>query len=337
MPGKLRIALFVVLIAVLAGVLARWRSGHADQRTETQLYGNVDLRQVDLPFNDSERVAEVLVQEGDRVQRDQVLARLDTSRIDPQVARAEAELAAQQQAVDRLHHGSRPQEIDQARASVAAAEADALNARAQYQRLRSLADSTSGRALSQQDLDAAHAASDAAQARLVVSQKALALQLAGPRAEDIAQAEAQLRAQSAALALLRQQRQDAELRAPLNAIVRSRIVEPGEISSPQKAAFTLAIIDPKWVRAYVPETDRGRVHEGMKASVTVDAFAGQSFPGWVGFISPTAEFTPKPVETPDLRTSLVYEVRVFVKDPDNRLGLGSPATVHLPLDGAAAR
>jgi HlyD family secretion protein len=164
-----------------------------------------------------------------------------------------------------------------------------------------------------------------------VNHKALALQLAGPRVEDIAQAEAQLRADQAQLALLRQQLKDADLLAPLNAVVRSRIIEPGEIASPQKSAFTLAITNPKWVRAYVAETDLGAVHEGLRAEVTVDGFANRSFPGWIGFISPVAEFTPKAVETTELRSSLVYQIRVFVQDPADALRLGMPATVHVPL------
>ncbi len=126
-------------------------------------------------------------------------------------------------------------------------------------------------------MDAAKAALDTAEARLAVNQKALALELAGPRKEDVAQGEAQLRADQAQLALLQQQLKDADLLAPLDAVVRSRIVEPGEISSPQKSAFTLAIVDPKWVRAYVAEPDLGSVHEGMRAAVTVDAFTGPQF------------------------------------------------------------
>ena len=164
-----------------------------------------------------------------------------------------------------------------------------------------------------------------------MSQKSLELELAGPRKEDIAQAEAQLRAEEAQLALLRQQWKDAELLSPLDAVVRSRIVEPGEMASPQKAAFTLAITDPKWVRAYVSEIDLGALREGFKATITADAFPARSFPGWIGFISSVAEFTPKSVETTELRSSLVYQVRVFVQDPANELRLGMPATVHLPL------
>jgi HlyD family secretion protein len=331
MRQRLRVVLILAALVAVGAALWWWLAGHGAARQELALYGNIDLRQIDLPFNGSERVAEVLAQEGDHVKQGQVLARLDTSRLSPAVARAQADLEAQQQMVNRLHSGNRPAEIDQARANTAAARADAVNAHAQLERLRTLSQNTAGRALSRQDLDSAQAAADAAEAKLNASEKALALELAGPRREDVAQGEAQLQSQQAALAMLQQQLQDAELRAPVDAVVRSRVVEPGEISSPQKTAFTLAIVDPKWVRAYISESDLGAVHEGLRATVSVDAFPNHRFEGWVGFISPTAEFTPKAVETRELRSSLVYEVRVFVKDPQDQLRLGSPATVHLPL------
>ncbi|MGA2187322.1 MAG: efflux RND transporter periplasmic adaptor subunit [Steroidobacteraceae bacterium] len=335
MPKIARFGVLLLGVFVIGG-LWWWWQGRPQRAPELRLYGNVDLRQVELPFNGSERIAAVLVQEGDHVARGQLLAQLETSRLAPQVAKAEADVAEQQQVVDRLHNGNRPEEVAQARANLDAAAADKQNARAQYARLRSLSDTSAGRAVSRQDMDSAKAALDSAAARLAVNRKALALEIAGARAEDVAQGEAQLRADQAQLALLRQELKDADLLAPLDAVVRSRIVEPGEIASPQKAAFTLAIVDPKWVRAYVTETDLGSVHEGMAASVTVDAFKHRNFSGWVGFISPVAEFTPKSVETADLRSSLVYEIRVFVKDPGDELRLGMPATVHLALkrDGA---
>jgi HlyD family secretion protein len=227
-----------------------------------------------------------------------------------------------------MHAGSRPEEIAQARANVLSARADTDNARQQYDRLLELARSSSGRAVSRQDLDSARAALEVAEARLAVNRKALDLQIAGPRKEDIAQAEAQLKADEAQLALLRRQLADTELHAPIDGVVRSRLVEPGEIVSPQKPAFTLAIIDPKWVRAYITELDLPKVREGIAASVTTDGLPSP-FEGWVGFISPMAEFTPKTVQTEELRSSLVYEIRVFVKDPTDKLRLGMPATVHL--------
>ena len=105
------------------------------------------------------------------------------------------------------------------------------------------------------------------------------------------------------------------------------------MASPQRAVFALAITDPKWVRVYVSETDLGKVRHGMPAQIAVDSFPERRFEGWVGFISPVAEFTPKSVHTQELRTSLVYEVRVFVKDLDDNLRLGMPATAYLQIDG----
>jgi HlyD family secretion protein len=326
-----RRAVILALLVVAAGTggAAWWFTHRAASTTELMLNGNVDLRQVSLAFNGSDRIAAVLVQEGDRVSKSQLLARLDTSRLAPQVAQAEAQVAAQRAVVDRLHHGSRPEEIAQAQASLESAKADALNARKQYERKKALYEKNAG---SQQDADSAKAAADVADARVEVNQKALDLAVAGPRSEDIAQAEAQLRGNEAQVAFLRQQLADAELRAPADGIVRSRLLEPGEMATPMRPVFSLAIIDPKWVRTYVTEPDLGKVRTGMQAFVSVDSFPGRRFEGWIGFVSPVAEFTPKSVETTELRTSLVYEVRVFVKDPDNNLPLGMPATVHMPFD-----
>jgi HlyD family secretion protein len=154
------------------------------------------------------------------------------------------------------------------------------------------------------------------------------LAIAGPRKEDIDEAEAQLRATQAQLAFLRQQLADAELLAPTKAVVRTRLMEPGEMASPQRPVLSLAIIDPKWVRAYVSEPNLGQVRPGMTAAVKVDSFPDRRFDAWIGFVSPVAEFTPKTVQTEELRTSLVYEVRAFIKDPDDVLRLGMPATVY---------
>jgi HlyD family secretion protein len=325
---KKRIIPFGILVLAAVGI-GWWLAHRHDSSHDIVLYGNMDLREVDLAFNDSQRVIEVLVQEGDRVRKGQVLALLDTGRLTPQLEQAEAQAGAQAAIVQRLHHGSRPQEVAQARANLALAQADARQARDNYLRVREVFQSSSGRAVSRQDLDNAKAQWDVSEARVAVNRKALELAVIGPRKEDIAQAEAMLEADEANVALLKQELADATLRAPLDAVVRSRIAEPGDMASPQKTAFTLAITDPKWVRAYVSESDLGLVRPGMGASVQVDSFPNRRFDGWVGFVSPVAEFTPKTVETPDLRSSLVYEVRVFVKDPDDTLRLGMPATVYL--------
>ncbi|MGD0540671.1 MAG: HlyD family efflux transporter periplasmic adaptor subunit [Tepidisphaeraceae bacterium] len=323
--------LVLAIVIGAAGWLAWWLFPRDKSADQLDLHGNVDLRQVNLPFNDTERIAAVLVQEGDRVQKGQVLAWLDTSRLEPQMAQMEGQAAAQRAVVERFHNGSRPEEIAQARANLQSAVADAANARQQDQRLVNAGQSSSGRDVSQTDLDNAKAAMDVADAKVAVNQKAMELEVIGPRKEDVAQAEAQLQDDDAQVALMRQKLADAQLLAPCDAVVRSRLMEPGEMASPQTPVFSLAITDPKWIRAYVDEADLGNVHPGMAATVTTDSFPDRPLDGWVGFISPIAEFTPKDVQTEELRTSLVYEIRVFVKDPGDELRLGMPATVHLSL------
>ena len=331
MRRRVWIGALVVVISLIAGA-AWWLTRPESAPGELIAYGNVDLRQVQLSFNNSERIAAVLVQEGDRVRKGQLVAKLDTRRLEPQVAQAEAQAAAQRQVVQRLRAGSRPEEIAQARANVESAKADAVNARQQYERIKSAAEMSAGRAVRQQDVDSAKAALQVANAKLAVNERALELAVIGPRKEDIAEAEARLRANEAQLALLRQQLVDAELLAPMDGVIRTLVLEPGDMASPQKPVFSLAITDPKWVRAYVSEPELGKIHEGMTATVSVDSFPNRRLEGWVGFISPVAEFTPKAVQTQELRPSLVYEIRVFVKDPSDELRLGMPATVHLNTD-----
>ena len=330
---KRMVVIGVAIVAVLAiAGWFWWSARHDDNGKELKLYGNVDLRQVDVAFNNSERIAAVLVQEGERVRKGQILARLDTSRLEPQLAQVQAQAVAQRAVVQRLRNGSRPEEIAQARANVEAARAEVVNARLQHERLQSAAEISAGRAVRQQDVDNAKSALRVAEAKLIVNQRALELAVAGPRKEEIAEAEARLRANEAEAALLRQRLADSQLLAPVDGVVRTRVMEVGEMASPQRAAFALAVTDPKWVRVYVAEPDLGKVQHGMTAGVSVDSFPDRRFDGWVGFISPVAEFTPKSVQTEELRTSLVYEVRVFVKDPEDRLRLGMPATVYLPLE-----
>lgn len=151
------------------------------------------------------------------------------------------------------------------------------------------------------------------------------------RAEDIAAAEAQLKASEAQLAQLRHQIDLGRLRAPTDAVVRSRLREPGDMVTSQVPVFTLALTKPKWVRVYVGEPDLGKIKPGMAAQVFTDSHPDRPIAGKVGYISSVAEFTPKSVQTEELRTSLVYEVRVVVEDPGNVLRLGQPATVRLTV------
>jgi HlyD family secretion protein len=326
-----RIGFVALLFAmtVTAVGLVWWWACHRRADRELALYGSVEFRQVALAFNSSERITAIRVEEGDRVKRGQILALLDTSRIDPQVAQAEAQVAALSHVVEKLHNGARPEEIAQVRANVDSAEAEASRASQQYERVKTLSTRSEGRAVSQQDLENASAVLAVSKAKYLAARKLLDLVVAGPRPEEIAEAAARLRVGEAQLAFLRQQMKETQLISPVDGVVRTRIMEPGEIAFPQKPVLSLAAANPKWVRAYASESDLGKVKPGAPVSVTIDSFPGRQFDGWIGFVSPVAEFTPKTVQTEDLRTSLVYEVRVFVGDPGDELRLGMPATVRL--------
>lgn len=323
-------ALFLAAV-VVAAVLIGWavmQHRHRADDGRLVLQGNVDIRQVSLAFDGSGRVAEMRVEEGDRVKAGQVLAVLDTRTLALQAAQVQAQVDAQQQVLLRLRSGSRPEEVDQARNRARAAQADATQAGLDLKRLQTLSTNTGGRAVSGQDLDRARSTLQVAQARLAEQREALRLLELGPRAEDIAGAEAQLKAVQAQLAVLAHQVSLGELRAPTDAVVRSRLMEPGDMATPQRAVFALALTQPKWVRAYVSEPDLGRVRPGLAARVTTDGASAAAINGRVGYIASVAEFTPKAVQTDELRTSLVYEVRVVVEDPGDVLRLGQPATVE---------
>lgn len=318
-----------VVAALLIGGALWWQHQRQAPSDTLVLHGNVDIRQVSLAFDGSGRVAELHAQEGDRVQAGAVLAVLDTRTLALQADQAQAQVEAQQQNLLRLRHGARPEELAQARSRLAAAQADAHRADQDLARLQGIAADTQGRGVSAQDLDRARSAAQVARARVDEQRDALRLTEQGPRKEDVAGAEAQLKASQAQLALLRHQIELGQLKAPADAVVRSRLLEPGDMATPQRPVYALALLGPKWVRVYVGEPDLGRVKPGMGASVRTDSAPGQPLHGQVGYISPVAEFTPKSVQTEELRTSLVYEVRVLVDDKADALRMGQPATVRL--------
>ncbi|WP_313642253.1 biotin/lipoyl-binding protein [Stenotrophomonas sp.] len=327
---KKPVILVVAVAAVLAALLLWWWAGRrqADDAA-LRLQGNVDIRQVSLAFDGSGRVEAVNVEEGDNVAPGQVLAVLDTQTLQLQAAQAKAQIESQRQNVARLRNGARPQEVVQARSQLAAAEADAARASQDLQRLQGVAAATNGRGVSAQELDRARSAAKVAQANAQLQGQALAMVEQGPRKEDIAAAQAQLEGAQAQLALLQHQVAQGTLKAPVAAVVRSRLVEVGDMAGPQRPAFTLALTQPKWVRVFVSETELGRVRAGQVAAVSSDSHPDTVINGKVGFISSVAEFTPKTVQTEELRTSLVYEVRVVVDDPRDQLRLGQPVSVRL--------
>jgi HlyD family secretion protein len=328
---KKRLFPLVVLVLLTAGV-GFWyvhRIEHRNEAKKIVLYGNVDIRQIQLAFHAIGRIQKLAVQEGDYVKSGDLVAEIDPVRYEASVARASAEVAVQNQALARLLAGTRPEEIREAQARVKAAEAKREDAKVVYERTKRL---FRDRTVPKQNLDDAGAAFESARADLDAARQALALAVKGPREEDIAAARAQVKASEAALRLAERELADTKLYAPTPGVIQDRILEPGDMAFPETPVFTLALINPVWVRAYVSEPDLGKIAPGMKAHVTTDSFPAKIYRGWIGFISPTAEFTPKEVQTTEVRTKLVYRIRVYACNPNSELRLGMPVTVTIPRD-----
>lgn len=318
---------FILVVIVVIAVYFFWSGKNSDQDKLT-LYGNIDQREVELAFLIQERIVRLHVEEGDHVKAGQLMAEVDQKRFELAVAQQEAELEVMRQQLAELEHGSRPEEIRRSRAELDVAEATAHDAELSYQRVKSLVEK---KLTSKQDADDARAALDAARANVKAARESLNLVEQGPRQENIAAAQARVIAAEAALAYKQKDLVNTRLYAPENGVVQARILEPGDIAGPQKPVFTLAITDPLWVRAYVSEPNLGKLDAGMQAEVFTDSFPDKVYQGHIGYISTTAEFTPKSVQTTDLRSSLVYQVRILVKDPASELRLGMPVTVVIPL------
>jgi HlyD family secretion protein len=315
----------LILLAVLAGVAVLLVRRLSSEPSPGTLYGNVEIRQVDLSFNAEGAVMTMPKREGDHVQAGEVIADLDPATYQSAADLAEARRDATKAQLDELLAGTRQEDIDQAKANLVSARASLANADATFARQQDLA---ARNVSSQQQLDDARMALDGARGKVAQTAAALTEAVNGPRPEDIAAGRANLRAAEATLALSRTQLARTKLIAPSNGTVMTRVIEPGTVVLPATAVYSMAIDDEVWVRAFAPEPLLARVAPGTAVTLTTDG--GHAYHGSIGYVSPQAEFTPKTVETPELRTQLVYRLRIRVTDPDAGVRQGMPMTIQLP-------
>jgi HlyD family secretion protein len=330
--NKTRIISMLALL-LLAGIAFAYywntqRASPEDRPAGLALFGNIDLRVANLAFETTGRISSMLVSEGARVEPGQLLAVLDDRQ--PALARdaARAQVEGQRAELAKLIAGPRKEEIEKLRADLEAAETEARNAARHAARSADLA---KRELASPQEYDDARTAAEAAHARAGAARAALDLALAGSREEDIAAAKARLAALESQLALAEVQLGYTRLHVPSQGVIQSRILEPGDMAAPDRPVFSLALTEPVWARVYLSEPDLGRVKQGQPATVQTDSFPDKTYRGWVGYIAPSAEFTPKTVQTTELREDLVYQARVFVCNPEGELRLGMPVTVRVDL------
>ncbi|MEO7098111.1 MAG: secretion protein HlyD [Luteolibacter sp.] len=316
--------LALVLLAVAIVVGWQFRGKFRKSQDKLTLYGNVDIRGVDLGFRVGGRLLEVLKDEGDTVKTGELLARIDRLPYEIEFARAQADLAAATADQQLKQNGYRTEDIEQAKASLEESHASQKNAEGVLARLASVVDHGGA---SRQDMETAASMLDQVKQRVKAAEEKLKQLQAGFRPEEIAAAVAHVAQAKAAADAAALRLADTELRAPSDGIVLTRALEPGAIVQAGSTAISLSLEKPVWIRAYVHEPELGRVPPGAKVLLTIDGRPDRPFHGKVGFVSPRAEFTPKSVETEQLRTALVYRLRIIVEDSDGSLRQGMPVTV----------
>lgn len=317
-------AALLVAAGLALGACGRGPAGRAG---DLLLSGNIEVTDAQLGFKLPGRVAIRPVSEGERVQAGQLIARLDDTEQQQQVALRRAELAAAAAGLAELEAGSRPQEIAAAAATLRSAEAERERVRLDFNRAKELRDKE---VIADREFEATQAQLKVAEAHAAEAAERLKLVREGPRAETITQARARAEQARAAVALAETQLDNTRLLSPLTGVVLSHNIEPGEFVAAGTPVVTVADTAHVWVRAYLDQPDLGRVRHGQKVVVRTDSFPGRDFEGTVGFIASEAEFTPKTVQTPRERVKLVFRLKVDVANPQDELKPGMPADVVIP-------
>ena len=388
---KKRILIVLAVLVLATAAVAGWRALHREPENVLKLSGNIELNEVEIAFKVPGRMIERTVSEGDKVTKGQVIARLDPDQLLRQKEREQATLAAaeaflaqartaaawQKQTIEadlsarqadvstnqarlrELKNGSRPEEIQQAKAAVEAAEAEFVRARRDWERAQQLYKNDD---ISAAQYDQFRTRFETADATLKQAKERAALVVAGPRTEQVeAQAaqlerayagvrtaeanrlevrrreqeilarQAEIERARAQIALIDSQLADLTAASPVSGTVLVDAAEPGEVIAAGTSIVTVGDLQRPWFRGYVGERDLGKVKLGSRVEVTSDSYRGKVYPGTITFISSEAEFTPKQIQTEDERVKLVYRIKVEVENPNGELKSNMPVEGRIVL------
>jgi HlyD family secretion protein len=383
----------IVILVILAatGVYFFLNNGEEDSGNLIKVSGNIELTEVGIAFKASGRLIARAVDEGDAVKKGTIVARLDRDQLTAQkdretaslqfavaqLAQAETALDWQKQSLEadleqrradlaaadarliELRNGSRPEEIKEAEAAVAAAQAEYARAGNDWTRAQTLYKNGD---ISTANYDQYRSQWERSEAALKQAKERQALVLAGPRREQIEAAAAQVERARASiktaeanrleirrreqelplrradidrakanLALIETQLADTEVSSPIDGVVLVKAAEPGEIISAGMPVMTIGDLDHPWLRAYIRQTDMGKVKLGDRVKITTDSYPDKIYEGRVSFIASEAEFTPKQIQTQEERVKLVYRIKIDVENPEHELKSNMPADAVIEL------
>jgi HlyD family secretion protein len=292
------------------------------------LSGNIEAHESLVGFKVQGRIVELPLEEGQQVAQGALLARLDDADYKQRVSIDEATVRVRDSSLALTLAGTRHQEVKAAQQTMIDAEADLNQKKIDNERAAKLFAKDE---VSAQDRDLAATALKRAEAIFNAAQQRYNEAVEGSRKEDIAIARANLNQAGADLGLSRVNLGYTLLRAPFAGVITVRQAELGEVMSPGSPVVTLSDLDHIWLRAYVAETDLGRIHWGQDATITTDTYPGKQYNGRISFISSDAEFTPKSVQTYKERVTLVYRIKIDIDNPNHELKPGMPADARIDL------
>ncbi|WP_272676913.1 secretion protein HlyD [Providencia huaxiensis] len=325
MSNKNRSVVVFIILILIGAAIGGYYYYQSQQDKILTLYGNVDVRTVNLGFRVPGKLASLSVDEGAKIIAGQQLGQLDDAPYINALNKAKGVRDSAKAQLALKESGYRTQEIAQVEAELAKKQAAWQYADNFYKRQQGLAAS---RVISANDLDSAKNNRNQAFAALQAAQDKLNQYQSGFRQEEIAAARGEWLQAEAAVAQAELDLQDTILTAPSSGTILTRAIEPGTIISAGNTVFSVTLTNPVWVRAYVSEPHLGDAIPGREVLLYTDSRPNQPYHGSIGFVSPTAEFTPKSVQTPDLRTDLVYRLRIVVNDADDALRQGMPVTIQ---------
>ena len=331
---KRAIPVVILLAAAIAASVyfyPRWKQKKNAPVNEVTLSGNIEAHESQVSFKVAGRVVALPVEEGQQVGQGALLAKLENADFQQKVRIDEAAVKVREQDLALRMAGTREQEVQAAHQAVLDAEAGLNETKLDSERAEKLFAKDE---ISAQDRDRAATALKRAQANHGAAEERYKEAVEGSRKEEIAIAQANLNAANAELGLARVEEGYTTLRAPVSGVITVRQAELGEVVGSGAPVVTLADLDHIWLRAYLAETDLGRIHWGQDVTVTADTYAGKQYHGRISFISPNAEFTPKSVQTYKERVTLVYRIKIDVDNPNHELKPGMPADAHVALAAA---
>jgi HlyD family secretion protein len=326
---KKRLIPVVLLVVVVVGLITYLLTRNQKENDHfINVSGNIEATEVDVGFKVSGRIVHRPFEEGAWVEKGQVLAKLDDEDLRNRLEVAQATLVSARARLDKLLAGSRSEEIRQAEASLQQAQFDLDNKQLTHERMRLLYEK---QVIPKESYDNADTAYKVAKAALERAKENYQLVKEGPRKEDIDDARAQLEQARASLKLAETQLSYSVLYSPLSGVILVKSGEIGEVVNPGTPILTIADIQKVWLKAYIPETDLGKVKWGQEVIVTTDLHPKKEYKGTLSFISSQAEFTPKNIQTEKERVTLVYRIKVDLQNPDRELKPGMPADGRILL------